>query len=550
MKNLGYSSILVLSMSAAVIGIACSSGDGEHTETDGHAAVHDGGAPDSAHEGVQGDPIAEPDAAMPEASWPEQDASNDCTPTPGPDLPDDDFLDSNCDGIDGDIAEAIFVAPAGSDLADGTIDAPVSSLAKGVQLAMAENKSVYLCNATYSEQLIVRDKAIRVVGGYDCDNGWKRSTERATVAPPSGAALVVESVNGPMAIERVAFRAKETYQSGESSIAGEIRAVSDLVLKHTTFEAGDAGNGKTGDPVPDSSGSALDGADGESLPSMTCHMTATSGPCASSGKGGLVMSPLSCTTGGFGGRGGNVRFGIAQQAGSAGTPGGAPGGPIGTAGNPGSPGATGTTGAAATEGIGTLADSQYVPSNCGGDGHQGTAGQAAGGGSGGASRCTGPAGDCTVSTTFYVGGGGGQGGFGGCGGPGGRGGGGGGASIGLLVVDSAVSLVGSSITTGDGGSGGSPSPGGAGEQGGKGGLGGSGTSNVSGGYPGGDGGRGGKGGAGGPGGGGPSIGILLSNSTADADATTFFVMGVGGDGGKGLAGSDGADGVTAETLEL
>ena len=32
-----------------------------------------------------------------------------CTAT-GPDLPDDSFIDSNCDGIDGDASKAIFVS--------------------------------------------------------------------------------------------------------------------------------------------------------------------------------------------------------------------------------------------------------------------------------------------------------------------------------------------------------------------------------------------------------------------------------------------------------
>lgn len=33
-----------------------------------------------------------------------------CVAQPGVDLPDDDFTDSNCDGIDGDRTQAIFVA--------------------------------------------------------------------------------------------------------------------------------------------------------------------------------------------------------------------------------------------------------------------------------------------------------------------------------------------------------------------------------------------------------------------------------------------------------
>src|SRR5881394_653672 len=41
---------------------------------------------------------------------------NNAAAYPGaPDVPDGAFVDSNCDGIDGDIAKAVFVAPGGSD---------------------------------------------------------------------------------------------------------------------------------------------------------------------------------------------------------------------------------------------------------------------------------------------------------------------------------------------------------------------------------------------------------------------------------------------------
>jgi hypothetical protein len=158
--------------------------------------------------------------------------------------------------------------------------------------------------------------------------------------------------------------------------------------------------------------------------------------------------------------------------------------------------------------------------------------------------------DCTVTSTFYVGGGGGQGGSGGCGGKGGKGGGGGGASIGLLVLDSVVDLAGCLVTTGDGGMGGAPSPGAAGQPGGSGGPGGSGTDSRGNGRAGGSGGRGGPGGAGGPGGGGASVGVLYAGPEPTLTPTTLFDIGVGGDGAKGIAGSDAVDGVTVEVASI
>ena len=45
----------------------------------------------------------------------EPDGDVECVPTAGIDSPDPDFVDSNCDGIDGDIASSLFVATDGSD---------------------------------------------------------------------------------------------------------------------------------------------------------------------------------------------------------------------------------------------------------------------------------------------------------------------------------------------------------------------------------------------------------------------------------------------------
>ncbi|MBI2395460.1 MAG: hypothetical protein HYV09_38175, partial [Deltaproteobacteria bacterium] len=99
-------------------------------------------------------------------------------PADGPDDPDDDFKDTNCDGIDGDKSRAIFVAPDGKDDAAGTLDAPVHSFAKAIERANELGKDVYACNGTYAENVVIA-KAVRVFGGFDCKAGWKRTLDRA-----------------------------------------------------------------------------------------------------------------------------------------------------------------------------------------------------------------------------------------------------------------------------------------------------------------------------------------------------------------------------------
>ena len=113
-------------------------------------------------------------------SWAKPDAAS-CTPS-GADVPDDDFADQNCDGIDGDLEKAIFVAPSGSDAAQGTRESPVKTLNKATALAAASGKDVYACNGSYAEALVV-SSAVRLYGGYDCKNGWARNKELAVIAP-------------------------------------------------------------------------------------------------------------------------------------------------------------------------------------------------------------------------------------------------------------------------------------------------------------------------------------------------------------------------------
>src|SRR5678815_109837 len=56
------------------------------------------------------------------------------------DLPDSNSQDSNCDGIDGNAATAIFVATTGSDLGDGTMDKPLRSITAALAMALKQKQ--------------------------------------------------------------------------------------------------------------------------------------------------------------------------------------------------------------------------------------------------------------------------------------------------------------------------------------------------------------------------------------------------------------------------
>ena len=531
---------------------ACGGGDGDTCTA---SKISCGGEATPGNDASVPDGGSAPDASAPQKETPE---GSSCTPKPGLDVPDDDFADSNCDGIDGDKTRAIFVAPSGDDGAAGTLDRPVQSISKAVALATTAAKDVYVCNGTYAGPVSIT-AAVSLYGGYDCVNGWRRINDRATVAATTTTALTIRGVMGPMTIDRLGFRSADALMPGESSIAALIAGSTAVRIVHAMFEAGAGADGKPGDAVA-ARGPGPDGAQGEDLMRVNCYINAVTGDCARYGAGGIGFAPGSptadfCNLGAPGGHGANGRANATTEPGQTimnflGES--APGGAVGHEGSPGWDGKSGAAGVPAQSGFGSVTENGYAPTNIGTSGARGTFGISGGGGSGGLQGCA-PS-DCSITQQFYVGGGGGSGGSGGCGGTGGNPGGGGGASIGLLVINSPnVTLAWTMFRTSNGGRGGSPSAGGAGGAGGKGGRGGTGTG-VNGypagdGWAGGKGGNGGPGGPGGPGGGGPSI-ALLAEGSAPMLTLPDYQTGIGGKGGRGIAGGDGADGLTQDVVLL
>lgn len=476
-----------------------------------------------------------------------------CTATPGEDLPDDEFADSNCDGIDGDKTKAIFVATTGADGAVGTMDAPLRTLVEAIDRATKDAKAVYVCNGAYPENVSI-SAPVAIYGGFDCKSGWKRTLERATVNPSSGLPLRIKAVTGTVLVDRLKLKAADATEPSTSSIAAFVSDSATVTFKNDVFESGLGAEGTT-PATPSTLSAATKGTDGVSMPTATCARVSTTRPsaCATSGAGGAYPSVYPPCEGFPGGGGAGGIWGPSSltpaQSGKSAAPSGLGG--IGTSveGNPGANGTAGVAGTPAAAGFGALTVDGYVASNVGTAGGRGGSGYGGGGGGGGAA---GPS-PATVPDYFWNGGGGGEGGFGGCGGDGGGIGGAGGASIGLLLWKSPATISKSTVTTAGGGKGGSAGPGGAGQPGGAAGKGGTGTDptkTTATGYPGGDGGRGGKGGPGGAGAGGPSIGIV-SKTGAPTTSAVVFNIGPAGVGGTGLlAGGNGAPGDYENTKQI
>lgn len=483
-----------------------------------------------------------------------------CVPRADADEPDSEFVDANCDGIDGDVSKSVFVALSGSDDAAGSREAPVRTIGRAIELAVRDGKSAILvASGEYGETFALSD-GVSVHGGYDAAENWTRRGA-PTIVRSFGPVLRADDVATATRVTHLRLEAFDATEPGASAIGAMLVGSTGVAFEDVTISAGMGAAGVSPSRSPTGERGRVGSVGTASRLTGNCsHFPNASPTYASAPPGGAGGAPVcGCGRGGRGADGGaNVgggadggrtgEYGFRPEStgcmsrevfgssyGTAGPAGGA-WRAAGRAGGDGRPGTMGPAGGPGGE-LGVFTYETYVPA----DGFAGGLGGPGGGGGGGGSG-----GFCFFNDEFCTstGAGGGGGGSGGCGGQGGAGGGGGGASVALYLWSSTAKLERVELIAHDGGPGGSGARGGAGGPGGDGGAGGgiSMTTPAScGGIggPGGRGGPGGQGGSGGGGGGGPSVGLLLGgDSLQHEDSTEVSIrIGVGGAGGPGGPGA-------------
>jgi len=436
-----------------------------------------------------------------------------CDPN-APDLPDLSFVDSNCDGLDGTEADAIFVSPNGDDANPGSRAKPKREIQAAIDTVKAgEGRYVLAAAGTYKPVQLA--SGVSVYGGYD-PNGWSRrsaSLRTAISGSPQGI-LADAATRVVLQLLTVAGEAN----GPASPTAYGIRAIdgSALTLQRVTVTAGPGVTGVKGG----NGGDGGFGARGEDAGAAHCTLERGGDNCG--GLGGA--NGWGVGRGGDGGHGGEPCCFDGRRGGG---PNGGAGGKNGDTGKPGGVGGDGVDGPpgrGGSAGAGIAATASRAVGAEGGTGIGGAYGGIGGGGGGGG-------GQPGIFSDDNGNGGGGGGGAGGHG-FGGIGGTGGGGSFGIYLYDSILIVDSSSVTAGSGGPGGAGGNGGLGGNGGDPGHGASANlSNVGRGGDGGRGGNGGPGGGGGGGAGGPSIGIFKGGtSTATVTGSTIEV-GTGGAGG-------------------
>ena len=453
-----------------------------------------------------------------------------------PDVPA--FVDSNCDGIDGVEARAIFVSGVGDDEDPGTRARPKRTLQGAVGAAANAGKDVYASLGIYSETLQGRD-GVGVYGGFGTT--WGRSLSHVTRIDGggsyAGAGALLRGITRRTTFQHLTFNPGDGRGFTGGAYGLMVGDSPGVVLDRIVARAGNGAAGRDG--APGAPGRRGDG--GASGGQGSCD--------GFNGLGGGLTGSRGDGEGGEGGAGGG-QSDSAPTNGQAG--GGTTGGPAGTHGSNGDPGSTGGAGYAGDSGTRPADGSggfggRVLPGSTpswlsqeGQFGSKGTDGGGGGGGGGGGAQV------CFLCDNGG-GNGGGEGGDGGTGGGGGGAGQGGGGSFGVLLLNSSGAVIrDSQISAGDGGKGGNGGGGGAAGAPGQGGPGGTTClSEVGKGGNGGLGGPGGLGSHGGGGAGGPSFAIYTENS-AITQTKNKLSHGSGGAGGVS-SGNPGGAGAAGDT---
>jgi hypothetical protein len=447
-----------------------------------------------------------------------------------PDSPDGVYKDTNCDGIDGDAGQAVFVAPTGTDVAGcGTTSAPCATLAGALSEAQGQGLAeVYMMEGTYDDGAVTLVDGVSVWGGFDAT--WMRDGTAVTtilgstgveVAPGASEAVTVvaDGLTQPTTLADLRIVGPDALGTfpdgaGKSSMAMWVSntGAGILTLERMVFVGGAGAPGAPGaagqDAIQVLASSSMNGAAGGAAASFATACDDTS----RGGGGWRGTNTEAGTAGGIGGQGGTMDTDCTflsenfdATVGEGGTDGQSAAAAAGLGGfggagtnvcGPGQNGALGriVNGVPGQGGTGWRLLGLFWAGENGTGGGPGASGGGGGGGGG--------SGGCDTGTDAYGAGGGGGGAGGWAAISGGSGGGAGGGSFGLYLVDASPTVQNSVFERGNGGNGGDGGVGGRGQSGGQGGPGGAGAGGAAAGGRGGNGGHGGHGGGGGGGHGG------------------------------------------------
>jgi hypothetical protein len=169
----------------------------------------------------------------------------------GIDAPDDQYADTNCDGVDGDVAQAVFVAPpdgGGDDTHSGTLSEPVATITKALEIAGALPKDVYVLEGTYAESATLAvPSQVSIYGGYVAAGPWGPFTgARTGKSAIMGSATAISISGENNNLDHLSVESAAGANPGESSIGILAAGSKSLLLNALTVYADNGAPGADG----------------------------------------------------------------------------------------------------------------------------------------------------------------------------------------------------------------------------------------------------------------------------------------------------------------
>ena len=132
----------------------------------------------------------------------------------------------------------VFVSSTGKDDATGKREAPVKSVGKAIELAVAQGLSrVYLCAGTYAESVKLTS-AVSLYGGFSCKD-WSYTAQKAAIAPAAvGYALEIADVPSSVEVMDLTLTALAGTALRPSSVAAFVRKSPKVLMRRVSLIAG------------------------------------------------------------------------------------------------------------------------------------------------------------------------------------------------------------------------------------------------------------------------------------------------------------------------
>lgn len=338
-----------------------------------------------------------------------------CTADGNQDVPDDNFIDNDCDGIDGNIGASVFVSTTtGNDANPGTTPQhPLATITHALAVAVNTGRQFILVAAgDYAEPTLAVPQAFYIFGGYTASD-WSRSDSNLTrILSTSSTALVTQQgAVTPAVLDHLTIVAANAAPS-QSSYGVRVSpaqlvfgtSLPALNIHKCTVQAGHGGDGTDGPNGVNGAngGNGSDGSPGCIIGGAGCPFCTVPTPGAGGARG---SGSANCATP-YGGKGGTASYANNQsQFGENGANAGDCGNDLhGCGGEPGTyifhpnafDGVPGRDGTAGVNGAAGYAGGSYgysgwsvVDGQSGTNGTTGTGGGGGGGGAGGDSSCNG-----------------------------------------------------------------------------------------------------------------------------------------------------------------